>query len=91
MKQYDKDIYLITPSVLEELLRQPQINPSIFLKGIKSQSIKGSIILTIDELEALWDAAHSNGEIDGLQSVEYMLGTETIDFETYIQSKGIQP
>jgi hypothetical protein len=50
MKQHNKDIYLIDPSVLENLLRQPPINPSTFLEGIKSQSIKGSIVLTRSEL-----------------------------------------
>jgi len=57
MKQYNKDIYLIDPSVLENLLKQPPINPSMFLDGIKSQSIKGSIILTEEELLDLMQEA----------------------------------
>lgn len=62
MIQYNKDIYLIVPSVLENLLKQPPINPSIFLDSIKSQSIKGKIILTEEELLDLMQEAieHAN-------------------------------
>ena len=70
MKQFDKDIYLIDPHVLESLLRQPPINPQILLDGIKSQSIKGKIILSMEELKYLFDSAYMAGYNDTGASLE---------------------
>jgi hypothetical protein len=86
MKQFNKDIYLIDPGVLENLLKQPPVNPSIFLDGIKSQSIKGSIVLTIEELAQLWNAGHSAG----MEDAGATLRKPAVDFEAYLESKGIK-
>jgi hypothetical protein len=45
--------------------------------------------MTVDEAESLWAVAEKNGEILGLQNIEYMLEEETTDCETYLKSKGI--
>lgn len=76
MKLYDKDVYIISPKVLEGLLRQPPINPEFLLEGIKSQSIKGSIVLTIEELKEMWAMAKSGPDFPGV-------------FELFLKSKGL--
>lgn len=85
MKQFNEDMYLILPSVLEDLLRQPPINPSIFLNGIKSQSIKGSILLTIEELRE----AVKDGYDEGRDSVVNDWNDFKGAFEQYLKRKGI--
>lgn len=85
MKLFNKDIYLIDPDVLENSLRQPPINPEIFLNGVKSQSIKGSIVLTIEEARELFNAGREKGWEVTVPTDD----DEAPDFETYLTLKGI--
>lgn len=80
MKQFNKDIYLIDPHVLENLLKQPPINPQLFLEGVKSQSIKGSILITIEELRIMWRLAMQHG----------VRPYDTVSFEDFLTSKRIK-
>lgn len=82
MKQYNEDVYIISPIVLENLLRRPPVNPDDLLEAVKSQSIKGSIVLSPEELRELWKAGAQHG-------YESDFGGPAPDLETYLQSKGL--
>jgi len=89
MKQYD---HIYVPNELGFFgIRRFDDDTDAPIEVEDADKVQGVIVLTIEELEAMWKAAEANGEIKGLQQVEYMLGTETTNFETYIQLKGIQP
>lgn len=88
MEQINGDFHLISEDFLKEVLRRPPLDPDYWWKQKKSTSLKGTIIVTIEELREVW--------MGGANRMEFLYGKnrggaeENIpDFETYLQSKGI--
>lgn len=89
MKQYNEDVYIISPIVLENLLRRPPVNPDNLLEAVKSQSIKGSIVLSPEELREMWDECREETWQDARPTTKYEKPTRLPGFEGYMESKGL--
>lgn len=55
MKQINDDFHLISEKFLKDVLRQPPLDPDYWWKQKKSTSLKGAILITIEELREIWD------------------------------------
>lgn len=80
MEYIKGDFHLISEEFLKEVLRQPPLDVDYWWKQKRSSSLKGTIIVTIEELRECFKW--------GMSSFE---DTQTPDksFDDFLQSKGI--
>lgn len=80
MQKIDTDTYLIEKKTVKRLIEQPPLNADLWLSTRKATSLKGKIILTVDELMQCFKW--------GMASFE---DTQTPEqsFNDFLQDKGI--
>lgn len=93
MKQYDK-IYIpghdgsndaVSLEATRKVVYKPKSMISMPISSIMLQEHGPVICMTIEELSQLWNAGHSAG----MEDAGATLKKPAVDFETYLQSKGI--
>lgn len=81
MKHFTDDAYLLSAPALKNLISQPPLDVDGFVSRQKDKSIKGAIVLYVDELRSVFVA--------GIKYAQEQSGNTGIDFNAFMEQNGI--
>jgi len=82
MKHLTNDTYLVSDPALKSLISQPPLNVDGFMEQQKEKSIKGTIVISVEELRKVFVA--------GMEYVKEQSSSLGVDFNTYMKFQGIE-